>query len=104
MRRCPGDGDPTVKKCVHSALTTPPRVIWGCLAVPLGRKEELRRWESGEYEWWVREKCLRLPEGYEWVSDEILWHAGDAPLPQPEGAAVVLWPVVVSRAVRKSRE
>lgn len=101
MRRCPGDGDPEVKKCVHSVITKPPRVIWSSVAVPLKSKGEMTRWETGRYEAVAREQWLRLPEGFEWTSEEILWHASDVPLPQREGASAVLWAVVVSRAVRK---
>jgi hypothetical protein len=100
MRRCPGDGDARVRRCVHSGIYTPLRIVWAAVEVPLGHKTARRDWEGGHREPWARE-VLCLPEGYAWASDMILWHVGHEP--RSADPKLTLWPVVVSRSVRRER-
>lgn len=100
MRRCPGDGDPKVKRCVHSGIYTPLRIVWAAVEVPLGHKGVRTAWESGEREDWAR-SVLCLPEGYAWSSELIYWHAGETW--RLAGPKLALWPVVVSRSVKRVR-
>lgn len=85
-----------MKHCVHSRLYTPLLIVWGAVEVPLGIERVLAHWESGAPEPWAR-AVLRLPDGYAWASEEILWHAGEKP--RRIGRKRALWTVVISRAV-----
>ncbi|WP_188279293.1 hypothetical protein [Streptomyces sp. CBMA29] len=63
----------------------------------MGKTAVLKAWEGGEYEDWAR-RVLLLPGGYEWASDQILWHVGEEARSDPERGR--LYVVVISRAVR----